>query len=70
MMLFVHDDHHHLLCIILVEKRRISVEVDTLPDENLCPLKVTSYLFNERLHTVQRVLDILIQLWVTRHLEK
>lgn len=36
MMLFIHDDHHHLLCIILGEERDISrvnrqMSIDTFP---------------------------------------
>ncbi len=73
MMLFVHDDHHHLLCIILGGKWRTSAVYtrrwETIHFLNWPQHQVMSYLLNEWLYTVKCILDILIQLWVTWHLE-
>lgn len=70
-MFFVHDDHHHLLCIILED----STHVTKCRKANVVFLKqpqhqVISYLLNERLHTVKSILNVLIQLWVAWHLKK
>lgn len=69
MMLFVHDDHDHLLCIVLGGKWKTSATSGKMRHDT-CLLndpqhQVMSYLLNEWLYTVKCILDILIQLWVT-----
>lgn len=71
MVLFVHDDHHYLLCIVLEEDwTRMKSWETNHSFLNQTQHQVTSYLLNERLHTVKSILNVLIQLWVTWHLKK